>query len=164
MNRPVVVDYLAHHPHCIPEIADLLFAQWSALFLADGVDKEQLLTMLALRATTGQLPITLVALSNGELLGTGSIKLAEPATRAGLSPWLAGMYIKAPYRGSGIGAQIVNALEAKARHLGVETLYLSVGAAVDFYTRLGWQVMEEHINSGGVRQVTLMRKRLLSTA
>lgn len=154
------VDYLAHHKQFIPEIADLIFGQWSDLLLADGIDKEQLRLMLEERANTERLPIAFVATRNGELLGTGSIKMAEPGTRPGLSPWLAGMYIKEPYRGTGVGAQIVRALEAKAHALGVETMYLSVGSAVGFYERLGWSVLEEQVNSFGVKEVTLMSKRL----
>ncbi len=56
--------------------------------------------------------------------------------------------------------QIVRALEDKACALGVETMYLSVGSAVDFYIHLGWSVMEEHVNSFGVKEVTLMSKQL----
>jgi N-acetylglutamate synthase-like GNAT family acetyltransferase len=158
----MIIDYLANHKQCICEIADLIYGQWPDLLQADGISKEQLLVLLALRANTEQLPITFVALLNGELIGTGSIKLEEPGTKVGLSPWLAGIYIKEPYRGRGVGVQIVRALEAKARDLGVETMYLSVGRAVDFYAKLGWSVMEEQINSFGVKEVTLMRRQLIS--
>ncbi|MBQ5963338.1 GNAT family N-acetyltransferase [Massilia sp. ZL223] len=153
----MIVDYLANHKQFIPEIADLIFGEWSDLFLANGVDKAQLLAMLEERANTERLPIAYVAVRDGELLGTGSIKMEEPSTREGLSPWLAGMYIKEAYRGGGVGEQIVKALEAKAQALGVETMYLSVGRAVSFYRRLGWSIMEERVTPSGA---TLMSKRL----
>ena len=153
----MIVDYLANHKQFIPEIADLIFGEWSDLFLANGVDKAQLLAMLEERANTERLPIAYVAVRDGELLGTGSIKMEEPSTREGLSPWLAGMYIKEAYRGGGVGEQIVKALEAKAQALGVETMYLSVGRAVSFYRRLGWIIMEERVTPSGA---TLMSKRL----
>jgi len=156
----MIIDYLANQKHFIPEIADLIFNQWSDLFLADSIGKDQLLSILEVRANTERLPITLVAVLDGELLGTGSIKLEEPGTKIGLSPWLAGIYVKEPYRARGVGAQIVRTLEATARDLGVHTMYLSVGSAVGFYVQLGWSVMEERIDSFGVKEVTLMRKRL----
>jgi hypothetical protein len=53
----------------------------------------------------------------------------------------------------------VRALEAKASELGVRTMYLSVGAAEDFYRRLGWNVVER-VNSYGVREVAVMSKAL----
>jgi N-acetylglutamate synthase-like GNAT family acetyltransferase len=159
-ENKVVIDYLARHEALIPEITDLLYGQWADLFRASGTSKEKLKELLVERAVTDKLPIALVALSDGVLAGTGSIKLFEPGTRAGLSPWLAGMYVKDAYRGSGIGASIVRALEAKASELGVKTMYLSVGAAEEFYVRLGWTVLER-VNSYGVKAVAVMAKNLL---
>lgn len=155
----MLIDYLANHKQFIPEIADLSYTEWKALFQAAGISKEALLATLEQRAVTDQLPITLVALEGGVLMGTGSIKMAEPGTREGVSPWLAGMYVKEQYRGSGAGALIVQALEAKARELGVEAMYLSVGKAEAFYKRLGWTVLERR-ESHGVEEVALMTKRL----
>jgi GNAT superfamily N-acetyltransferase len=155
----VVIDYLAKYKEFIPEIADLTYSQWSDLFQAAGISKDKLEELLAERAITDRLPITFVAVSDGVLIGTGSIKLSEPGTRAGLSPWLAGMYVKESHRGSGVGALIVQALEAKAEELGVEALYLSVGTAERFYQRLGWTVLER-LDSYGVKEVALMTKKL----
>jgi N-acetylglutamate synthase-like GNAT family acetyltransferase len=100
-----------------------------------------------------------VLVKDEELVGAGSIKLTEPGTKDGLSPWLAGIYVKPQYRGLGLGRGIVLALEAKAQQLGVETLYLSADSAVDFYLSLGWQVLER-LESLGVRDVALMSKRI----
>jgi GNAT superfamily N-acetyltransferase len=155
----IVIDYLANHKDLIPEITDLLYGQWADLFHASGTSKEKLRDLLVERAVTDKLPIAVVALSDGVLAGTGSIKLFEPGTRAGLTPWLAGMYVKDAYRGSGIGASIVRALEAKAGELGVATMYLSVGAAEAFYLDLGWTVLER-VNSYGVKDVAVMMKHL----
>lgn len=155
----VVIDYLANHEELIPEITDLLYGQWADLFRASGTSKEKLRELLVERAVKDKLPIAVVALSDGVLAGTGSIKLFEPGTKAGLSPWLAGMYVKDAYRGSGIGASIVHALEAKAGELGVTAMYLSVGAAEEFYDRLGWTVLER-VNSCGVKDVAVMAKHL----
>lgn len=155
----LAIDYLANHRERIPEIAGLLYDQWADLFRAAGTSEEQLEQLLVERAVTDKLPIALVALHDGVLAGTGSIKLFEPGTKAGLSPWLAGMYVKEAYRGSGIGAALVRALEARASELGVTTMYLSVGAAEAFYLGLGWTVLER-VNSYGVKDVTVMMKHL----
>lgn len=155
----MIIDYLANHLLFIPEVTDLVYGQWSELFAAGGTSKNDLREMFIARAVTGKLPITLIAISDGVLLGTGSIKLSEPGTKAGLSPWLAGVYVKESCRGSGVGAAIVRALEAKATEFGIDTLYLSVGAAEKFYQGLGWQVIER-VNSYGVKDVALMKKDL----
>lgn len=154
------IDYLANWPGLIPELAALLHREWADLYLAAGIDQAQLQQVLTERTALDTLPITLVLVKDGELVGAGSIKLTEPGTKEGLSPWLAGIYVKPQYRGLGLGRDIVLALEAKAQQLGVETLYLSADSAVDFYLSLGWQVLER-LESLGVRDVALMSKRLV---
>lgn len=79
-------------------------------------------------------------------------------TKPGLSPWLAGIYVRDAFRRAGVGALLVRALESKAKVLDVETLYLSVGAARGFDERLGWAALER-VTSFGVKKVTLMSKR-----
>ena len=154
------VDYLAHHTHLIPEVTNLVFRQWAELFEAGGTSRNDLRDLFVARAQTQALPLAVVALEGTTLAGTGSIKLLEPGTKPGVSPWLAGMYVKEEFRGAGVGAMLVRALESKAAQLGVETLYLSVGDALAFYERLGWSVLER-VTSYGVKEVTVMSKRLL---
>lgn len=154
------IDYLANWLRLIPELAALLYQEWADLYQAAGIDQAQLQQVLTERTALDTLPITLVLVKGGELVGAGSIKLTEPGTKEGLSPWLAGIYVKPQYRGLGLGRDIVLALEAKAQKLGVETLYLSADSAVDFYLSLGWQVLER-LESLGVRDVALMSKSLV---
>jgi len=163
MNHPFHIDYLAHHRTLIPEIAALSYGEWRALFEAAGISQAMLEAILAERAVTDAIPVTMVALRDGALIGTGSIKLAEPGTRPGLSPWLAGIFIKPDERGSGVGAAIVGALEAHAARLGISAMYLSVGKVPGFYARLGWSVVDR-VDSYGVKEVTLMTKALAPAA
>lgn len=153
------IDYLAHHTHLIAEVTELVYRQWADLFEAGGTSKDGLREIFVARAVTDRLPLTLVALDGSRLAGTGSIKLSEPGTKPGLSPWLAGIYVRDEFRRAGVGALIVGALESKAKDLDIETLYLSVGAAPGFYERLGWTALER-VTSFGVKEVTLMSKRL----
>ncbi|MFN6969704.1 MAG: GNAT family N-acetyltransferase [Rheinheimera sp.] len=154
------VDYLANHRALIPELSTLLYHEWADLYQAAGLSKQDLTTALIQRCVTNQLPLTLVVLAeDGQLLGAGSIKLDEPGTKQGLSPWLGGIYIKEQQRGLGLGALIVTALEQKACALGVAALYLSADTAEGFYQRLGWQVLER-LDFLGVRDVVLMTKQL----
>ena len=154
------IDYLANWPGLIPELAALLHREWADLYLAAGIDQAQLQQVLTERTAVDTLPITLVLVRDGELVGAGSIKLTEPGTKEGLSPWLAGIYVKPQYRGLGLGRDIVLVLETKAKQMGVKALYLSADTAVDFYLSLGWQVLER-LESFGVRDVALMSKRLV---
>lgn len=159
-SNGICIDYLANHSKLIPELSTLLYNEWADLYLAAGLTKQDLTNALELRCATNQLPLTLVAVAeDGQLLGAGSIKLDEPGTKEGLSPWLGGIYIKEQQRGLGLGALIVTALENKARELGVSALYLSADTAEGFYQKLGWFVLER-LESHGVRDVVLMSKTL----
>jgi GNAT superfamily N-acetyltransferase len=154
------IDYLCNHRHLIPELSSLLYAEWHDLYQAAALTQQDLISALEQRCVTNVLPLTLVAVdAEGQLVGAGSIKLDEPGTKVGLSPWLGGIYIKQQQRGLGLGAQIVTALERQARALGVSALYLSADTAEAFYLRLGWQVLER-LESLGVRDVALMTKQL----
>ena len=156
------IDYLAAYPGLIPELTELLFAEWQDLYLAAGLSQADLAAALQERAVRDSLPLTLVAVDqDGQLVAAGSIKLSEDGTRVGLSPWLGGIYVKAQYRGLGLGAQIVTSLEQKAREQGVSRLYLSADSAVNFYQKLGWQVLDR-VDSLDVRNVALMWKDLTS--
>lgn len=153
------IDYLAAHPELIPELTTLLFAEWQDLYLAAGLNEADLAAALQERAVRDRIPLTLVAIDDGQLVAAGSIKLSEDGTRVGLSPWLAGIYVKEDQRGKGLGIQIVSALEQIARELGVQRLYLSADNAEHFYLKLGWQVLDK-VESLGVRDVALMSKDL----
>lgn len=153
------IEYLGNRPEFIPELAGLLFQEWADLYQAAGIDEQQLRDVLFARTAKDRLPLTLIVVRGHELLGAGSLKLAEPESKAGVSPWIGGLYVKAPYRGLGLGRDLVLALEAKAKELGVTALYLSADTAVHFYEKLGWHVLER-VESFGVRDVAVMTKNL----
>lgn len=153
----MVIDYLGNWQQFIPELAGLLYAEWSDLYQGIGMTEDGLQAVLRERTATDRLPLTLVVVRDGEILGVGSLKLAEPDTKPGLSPWIGGLYIKSQYRGQGLGRMLVQALEAKASELGVERLYLSADSAVNFYASMGWSVLE-HLRK--VRDIALMSKAL----
>jgi predicted N-acetyltransferase YhbS len=91
-----------------------------------------------------QVPLTLVASSEGWPVGTATLLAHDVGTEQWpeLSPWLAAVYVAPEYRHRGIGAALVNAIVDKATALGVGALYLSTVGREGFYARLGWQVVD----------------------
>lgn len=55
---------------------------------------------------------------------------------------LRSLYVDAAQRGSGVGAQLVSALEAKAAGSGVAAIWLLTIDADAFFTRHGYEVMQ----------------------
>lgn len=63
------IDYLADHPHLIPQLAKFHFAEWSCLH--PGETLEQRTSRLAASCGRNTIPAVLVAIAeNGEPLGS----------------------------------------------------------------------------------------------
>jgi N-acetylglutamate synthase-like GNAT family acetyltransferase len=84
-----------------------------------------------------------VALDGSRLLGGALLIENDLKLRPNLTPWLAGVYVKAEERGRGIASQLVNRVVEEAAALGVPELYLYTDTSQSLYARLGWEVIEE---------------------
>ena len=155
----MIVEYLADHREFLPEIAELVFAEWKDLCTINGVYLDQIEALLTQRAVKHRIPLTLIVLENNQFVATGSIKVSEPSTKKSVSPWLDMMYVKKNSRGSGIGQLLLKALEKKAWELGIKTLYLSTDEAEGFYAKYGWTVIEYQKAVDG-KTVAFMTKNL----
>jgi predicted N-acetyltransferase YhbS len=153
------IKYLADHPEMIPELADWFFHQWG--YLRPGSSVEDFAAGIRTHLNRDELPLSLVALDGPETLGSASLRQHDMSTRMDLSPWLASVYVAAEHRRRGIGAQLVSAIEEKARELGFATLYLWTPDKEEFYARLGWSVVQrtEYRQENAV----VMQKQLASS-
>jgi GNAT superfamily N-acetyltransferase len=147
---------LADHPAVIPTLAQWFHAEWSYLYPErTGADVER---QIAERAQKTAIPLALVALGDDQPVGTVCLKVHDMDTRTDLTPWLAGLYVAAPWRRRGVGAALVAAIEARASELHVPTLYLYTPQSAAFYARLGWRVLEQTEYHG--YPVTVMTKTM----
>ena len=148
--------YLSDHLEVVPQLAHWFYQEWA--YLHPGWTLAEAERLLSERANTQQLPMAMLAFEDQELLGTVSLKIQDMDTHPELTPWLAGLYVAAPWRRQGIGAKLVAAIEQQALALGVERLYLYTPVSETFYIKLGWQQKEKteyhHI------PVTLMQKNI----
>jgi GNAT superfamily N-acetyltransferase len=111
------------------------------------------------RAVRDRIPLTLLALTDGELVGQVSIKIEEPYVIEGLSPWIGGLLVKDNWRGRGTGKALLSEVERVAAELEVEVMYLTCEAdAEPFYERMGWRVLERTVSLGD--EVAVMYKNL----
>jgi predicted N-acetyltransferase YhbS len=150
------IDTLANHPEAISTLASWSHNQWGYLYperTLEDVEKA-----VAQRTNTDHIPLALVAHDGDELVGTVCLKEHDMDNRQELTPWLAGLYVKASRRGEGFGRQLVAAIEKKARELGVETLYLYTPESEGFYRQLGWSAVE-HVEYHG-HPATIMSKQI----
>ena len=124
-----------------PELA--ICARWRAsAFSVLKASFEQELRSLELFASDQSHGVALVAKADGEPVGTCLLAESEIEPNHDVSPWLAGLFVVPEYRGKGVGAALVRAIEDQARQRELSRVYLYTTDAVGFYKRLGWKVMD----------------------
>src|SRR5512134_2135147 len=85
---------------------------------------------------------------------------------------LRSLAVRGDRRGTGLGSQLVSALEARAAAGGIRDLYLLTTTATAFFARRGYQEVTREAAPAGIRQTTefastcpassaFMKKRLL---
>lgn len=142
----MIVEYLADHRDFIPTLARWTYEEWSYLhpertlsdverLISEGINKEHI-------------PISLVAIDKGKVIGMIALKKSDFKARPDLSPWLAGLYVNKLQRRKGVGTKLVREIENLAARLGASKLYLVTDDAEKFYSKLGWSVQERTVWHG----------------
>ncbi len=89
-----------------------------------------------------RLPLCLLALLHGQVIGVVNLVDNDDEQHPEWSPWLAGMVVAEPWRGKGVGSALVQALLQQARALGIAQVYLGSDGP-GFYQRLGAVVQQQ---------------------
>jgi N-acetylglutamate synthase-like GNAT family acetyltransferase len=136
----VTIEYLADHPEALPLLARWQHAEWGNLRPGDSLEARR--TRLQSYSNRDRIPLTVVALEDGHVLGSASLVSHDMETRMELTPWLAGVFVGESYRRKGIGAGLVRRIMAEAGKLEVPLLYLYTVHSEKFYAALGWTLLE----------------------
>jgi GNAT superfamily N-acetyltransferase len=124
-----------------PELA--ICARWRAnAFPVLQASFEQELRSMELFASDQSRGVALVAKVDGEPVGTCLLVESEIEPNHDVSPWLAGLFVVPEHRRKGAGAALVRAIEYQARQREFSRAYLYTTDAVEFYERLGWEVLD----------------------
>ena len=137
------IEYLADYPDALPTLAEWQHREWGHLRAGDSLEKRKV--RLEGYCNRDRIPLTVVALDKGEVLGSASLVLHDMETRMELTPWLGGVFVGEPYRRKGIGAELVRRIMVEAGKLDVALLYLYTVHSEKFYAALGWTLLE-HTN------------------
>jgi predicted N-acetyltransferase YhbS len=136
----MTIEYLADHPQFLSTLAQWQHGEWGYLRPGDSVEAR--MARLQTSVQIGRIPLTVVALADGELLGSASLIPHDMDTRMELTPWLAGVFVAPEHRRKGVGAQLVRRIMAEAAALKVPLLYLYTVHSEKFYATLGWSLQE----------------------
>ena len=150
---PLTIDYLAHQRHAIPQLARWSYAEWRRVYDELGMSFDDVLAAHSHRANTDTLPLAVVAIKDGAVIGTGTLKSHDLPPRPDLTPWLGGIYVSAEHRREGVASAIIGRLIDEARRLRLPHLYLWTNSAAPLYAKLGWKETERVEYSGKWIQV-----------
>jgi GNAT superfamily N-acetyltransferase len=152
----IQIDYLANHPQAVPILAGWFYKEWREYYAGKTV--EDVADAIRERGSVDHIPLTLVALADGVIVGTVCLKINDCDVLPQLSPWLAGLYVDKAWRNKGIGARLVDAIIQEARQLGICTLYLWTPTAEAYYACKGWSVRTRIIDQE--RPTIVMQKQI----
>jgi GNAT superfamily N-acetyltransferase len=99
----IAIDYLANCPEFVGELARLSWREWQEVYEQRKQTLDHSLKNYRERMNTDRLPLTLVALHSGELVGMVSLKFHDMDTRPDLDPWLGGLLVLPEWRNRGVG-------------------------------------------------------------
>jgi GNAT superfamily N-acetyltransferase len=152
----VEVGYLADHADQVVALAAALHAQDREYYRART--PADVAADLALSLQREALPLALIALRDGIVLGTATLSYDSITTHPHLGPWLTAFYVRPELRRRGIGRKLVAAIEAAAQRLGYEQLYAGSGRAASLFERIGWHVLERLSYHG--EEIAILRRDL----
>ncbi len=108
----VKIEYLSDRPEFLFKLAQWHYQEWSALRPGDSVEAR--IVRLQGWCGRGGIPLTVIALSDDELLGSASLIEHDMDDRLELTPWLAGVFVAPEHRRKGIGAALVRRVMGEA--------------------------------------------------
>jgi GNAT superfamily N-acetyltransferase len=132
--------YLADHPEALPVLVNWFVTEWPAWYGPGGHgDAAHDLTSCCRKH---ELPVGVIGLLDGELIGVAILKPDSVSGRPDLFPWAAGGLVRAPFRRRGMGAKLLAALEECARGLGFPAIYCGTATSESLLERCGWRYLE----------------------
>ncbi|HEX6141188.1 MAG TPA: GNAT family N-acetyltransferase [Geminicoccaceae bacterium] len=150
------IERLADHPGLIPDLVAWFIEAWAPWYGPAGPGDARHDLEAACRRDG--IPLGLVALEDGRLVGTATLRATSLETHRHLSPWLAAMLVRPDRRRRGIGTRLVAAIEDVARSQGFREVFVATDAAGRIVEGRGWERVERARTPCG--QIGIYRRTL----
>lgn len=147
---------LVERPTLAEQVSVWGFDEWGHLSPGQTLDERR--AKVQGKMNVDRVPIAFVALDDdGGIVGTASL-IFDDLEDDPRNPWLASVYVPPAHRQRGIASALVSAVEAAARRIGYDRLYLFTTSAAALYERLGWTALERRDYRG--EHIQIMEKSL----
>jgi len=151
----LLIDYLANHPQHIATLAQWQQNQWHDISPQLNIDKR--IEFMSTHKNTAAVPVTLIALNNGQLMGSASLIENDMEDRPQYSPWLASVFVAPAFRMQGIASALITAIIQQAEALELDQVYLFTPDESEFYLRRGWKMVEHRHYHGVMVDIMIYR-------
>ena len=147
---------LVERPTLAEQVSVWGFDEWGHLNPGQTLDERR--AKVQGKMNVDRVPIAFVALDVDDgIVGTASL-IFDDLEDDPRNPWLASVYVPPAHRQRGIASALVSAVEAAARRIGYDRLYLFTTSAAALYERLGWRALERRDYRG--EHIQVMEKSL----
>lgn len=136
---------LIDHKDAIEPLAALFESEWPDWYNARGASAR---TDLSERMRRDGLPLGIVALEDGLVLGTCALTASSGGLVTERSPWVGGLVVMPQVRRQGVAKAMLGRAKAEARRLGHRRLYALTADAVHLFERENWTATDVILMSG----------------
>lgn len=152
-------EYLADHEEAIPLIAKWYYNEWGRA--NEEISLVEVRLKLKKYLNRNKIPLLILAMENGEIMGTAQLKYYEMDIYPEKKHWLGGIFVPPEYRGKKTGNGLVQKASHIARSLDIRVLHLQTEKMDGgLYTKLGWEPVEKAYYRD--RNVLVMKRILKS--
>lgn len=152
MQRELVIKPLADRPELVSLLARWFHAEWSEI---DGRSLISIEAQLNENLSPDSVPITFLAESNDQIVGTVSLDVADFPSLDHLTPWVASLYVVPSARGHGVGTTLLRHVQNFAKARKLEPVYLWTLRDTRFFENCGWRTLRHTTYNS--HPVTVMR-------
>ncbi len=137
------ISLLADHPHEAPKIAKWYYDEWARI--AQNVTEEMVLEKVIEKSVNREeIPLSLVAHLDGELVGVLELKIRENRNYPEYENWIGGVFTHPRHRRKGIAQILLASAKEKAASIGIKKLYLQCESFnVELYLNHGFKVLHQ---------------------
>jgi len=145
---------LSECPEHLETVGCWIYEQW---WSKRGASHEDVFNWLWTHAKLDTVPYTVIALADGEPVGSCCVIENDCIHRPQYAPWVAAVYVRPDFRRRGIASMILNEAASIAARARIEGLYIDcLAVTASVYEKNGWAIYEREV--GDKESVVMLRK------